>query len=314
MKKRRIKRSVIKKGIILIIGIIIISITLSNVIKTAKYHKTDEYKLKKIGYNMDEIEIIETLNEENKNYVLNNEYNEYIDDFKNQKYFLEKNLQAYLDYKKNNNKEIEEIVTIINTGANNEFYTNTKETDISKKELMIVNKYHNLKQEYKPNDVINISNRYAYSDNKTSEEILEYYKKMFQEAEKNGIKLIISSSFRTYEEQDETYNYYKKTKGKEYAEKFASHPGFSEHQSGYAFDILTPGANIDNFEETDAFTWLQENAYKFGFIMRYPKDKENITGYEYEPWHYRYVGIEAATKIKQEKITFEEYYAYYVEK
>ena len=314
MKKRRIKRSVIKKGIILLVGIIICTITISNVIKTAKYHKTDEYKLKKIGYNEQEIQVILTLNEENKNYVLNNEYNEYIDDFKEQKYFLEKNLTQYLEYKKNNNKEIKEIITIINTGRNNDYYTNTKETDTSKNELMLVNKYHNLKQDYKPNDVITISSRYAYSGNETSEAILENYKKMFQEAESNGIKLIISSGYRSYEEQEETYNYYKKTKGTEYAEKYASHAGFSEHQTGYAFDILTPGANIDNFEQTEAFTWLQENAYKFGFIMRYPKDKENITGYEYEPWHYRYVGTEAAKKIKQENITFEEYYAYYVEK
>ena len=91
MKKRRIKRSVIKKGIIVICAIIGI-ITISNVIKTAKYHKTDEYKLKKIGYSLDEIQVIESLNDDNKNYVLNNEYNEFIDDFKSQKYFLEKNL------------------------------------------------------------------------------------------------------------------------------------------------------------------------------------------------------------------------------
>lgn len=312
MKKRRIKKSVIKKGII-IIGIILAIIIISKIISISKYHKTNEYKLKQIGYSIEEIKIIETLNEENINYILNNEYNEYIDDFKNEKYFLEKNLQKYLEYKKDNNKPLNEIVSIINVGRNNEEYTNTLETDTTKNELMLVNKYHYLPSDYQPSDVIALSSRYAYSGNKTSEQALENYKKMFNQAEKDGIELIISSAFRSYEEQEETYNYYKKTKGEEYAKEYAAQAGFSEHQTGLAFDILTSNSNITNFDQTEAFNWLQENAHKYGFIMRYPKDKENITGYSYESWHYRYVGIDAATKIKNENITLDEYYAYYIE-
>ena len=72
------------------------------------------------------------------------------------------------------------------------------------------------------------------------------------------------------------------------------------------------GLDLDTFENSDGFKWMQENAYKYGFILRYPKDKEYITGYIYEPWHYRYVGISAATTIKNEGLTFEEYYEYYV--
>ena len=313
MRKRRIKKTVIKKAIILLAALITI-IIVSRIISTINYHKTDEYKLKKIGYNTEEIKVIKSMNKGTITYILNNEYNESIDDFKNEKYFLEKNLERYLDYQnKNQNKEIKEIVSIVNVGADSSYYTNTKETDIEKKELMLVNKYHYLNNNYEPNDVINISSRYAYSGNQTSEEILEHYKKMFNAAENDGMELIISSAYRSYEEQEETYNYYKKTKGEEYANTHAALPGYSEHQTALAFDILTTGANITNFENTKEFSWLQENAHKYGFIMRYPKDKEYLTGYEYEPWHYRYVGIEAATKIKNENITFEEYYAYYIE-
>lgn len=312
MKKRRIKKTVIKKGII-ILGIIIFIIVVSRIISISKYHKTNEYKLKQIGYNVEEIKVIETLSDDSIKFILENDYNEYIDDFKNEKYFLEKNLQAYLEYRENNNASFDEIVSIVNVGANNEEYTNTSETDISKGDLMLVNKYHHLSSDYKPGDVISLSSRYAYSGNETSEAVLENYKKMFNQAEKDGVELIISSGFRTYEEQEETYNYYKKTKGDDYASKYAALAGYSEHQTGLAFDILTVGANITNFESTDEFIWLQENSYKYGFIMRYPKEKENITGFSYEPWHYRYVGLEAAMRIHEENITFDEYYAYYVE-
>ena len=81
-----------------------------------------------------------------------------------------------------------------------------------------------------------------------------------------------------------------------------------------AVDIQTYGSNAKTFEEFDEFKWLQDNAHKYGFILRYPKDKEYLTGYEYESWHYRYVGVEVATYIYENNITFDEYYAYFVEK
>lgn len=313
MKRRKIKKTVIKKGILILIPIIILIITLKT-ISVIKYHKTNEYKLKKIGYSIEEIKIIETTTDENITYILNNEYNEIIDDLISEKYFIDKNLERYINYKINNNKELNEIVSLVNVGRDNEYYTNTKTTDTSKNELMLVNKYYYLDKTYEPQNIITIPIRYAYSDNKTSEEILEKYKEMFFDAEKEGIKLVISSSYRTYEDQEETYEYYKKIKGEENIDTYAARPGYSEHQTGLAFDILTIGITTTQFESTKEFKWLQENAYKYGFILRYPKDKEEITGYEYESWHYRYVGKEAAKIIHDENITFDEYYAYYIEK
>ena len=87
-----------------------------------------------------------------------------------------------------------------------------------------------------------------------------------------------------------------------------------EHQTGLALNISTRlKEGEETFEDTEAYTWLLDNAYKYGFILRYPKDKEDITGFAFEPGHYRYVGIDVATKIHEEDITFDEYYAYYLE-
>ena len=313
MKKRRIKKSVIKKGIIILI-LIVLTIVICNIVSTIKYHQTEEYKLKQIGYNIEEIKVILDSNEETILYALNNEYNEYIDDFINEKYYIEKNLERYINYQSEKpEKRLSEIISIVNVNADNEWYTNTKKADLSKENLILINKYNYLEEDYKIKDITTISSRYAYSDNKSNEEIMGYYKKMFSAAEKENIKLVISSGYRDYKEQEEIYAEYKKTKGQKYADSYAAKPGYSEHQTGLAFDILTLDSNTDNFDKTKEFEWLKENSYKYGFIMRYPKNKEYITGYSYEPWHYRYVGIEAAKIIHDENITFDEYYAYYIE-
>lgn len=314
MSKRRIKKSVIKKGII-ILFILLAILIITKTISTIRYHKTNEYKLKQVGYNINEIKIIEKISEENIIKLLNSEYNEFVDDMIKEKYYIDKNLERYINYKKkNHNMDINKVISHVNVGRDNEFYTNTKKTDIEKNELMLVNKYNYLEETYSPENIIDISTRYAYDDNKTTEEALEYYKIMNEAALKDGIKLVISSGYRTYQEQEETYEYYKKIKGEENIDTYAARPGFSEHQTGLSFDILTLGVRSTNFDTTEEFNWLKENSYKYGFILRYPKDKEDITGYDYESWHYRYVGVSAATKIHNENITFDEYYAYYIDK
>lgn len=311
MKKRKIKKSALKKLILLII---ILVIAISSMIKTAKYHKTNEYKLKKLGYNKDEISIIVEEPKENIDYILNNNYNDIIDDIINEKYYLNKNLQKYIEYKNNHQQEkLSDIIAIINTHADKEEYKETNKTDIEKKELMLVNKYNHLDENYKPENIIKISPVYAYDENSAPKEVLEQYKKMFNAAQEQGLELIISSSYRSYEEQKETYEFYEQTKG-ENVKNYASLPGYSEHQTGLAFDILKIGVLTDDFDQTDEFKWLINNSYKYGFILRYPKEKEKITKFDYESWHYRYVGIEAAKIIHDENITLEEYYAYYIEK
>ena len=105
--------------------------------------------------------------------------------------------------------------------------------------------------------------------------------------------------------QKNLYNNYVKRDGAQNADRYSARPGYSEHQTGLAFDINYADSR---FEGTDQAIWLAENAYKYGFILRYPEGKEHITGYMYEPWHYRYIGVENAAKIFASGLTLEEYY------
>ena len=131
---------------------------------------------------------------------------------------------------------------------------------------------------------------------------------MASNAKKDGITLLANSTYRTYKRQDEIYDDFYYTKGITYADAYAARPGHSEHQTGLALDIFTSGTSTtDNFEESDAYKWLIDNAHLYGFILRYPKGKENITGYKYEPWHYRYVGKKDAYVIYNNNLTLEEY-------
>ena len=158
MKKRRIKKSAIIK----LVSVIIIIFALSNYIKIQKYHKTNEYKLKKIGYNKEEISIILNETKENIDYIIENEYDEQIDDIINEKYYLSKNLEKYIEYKKNNeNKNLSDVIAIINTNADKEEYNEPRKADIEKKELMLVNKYNYLEENYTPENVKPISPMYA---------------------------------------------------------------------------------------------------------------------------------------------------------
>lgn len=133
------------------------------------------------------------------------------------------------------------------------------------------------------------------------------FNEMKSEASKLGLNLYISSGFRSYSLQNTIYNNYVNMDGKANADTYSARAGHSEHQTGLAFDLNS----IDSsFADTQEGKWVNENAYKYGFIIRYPKGKESITGYMYEPWHLRYVGTNLATKLYNSGnwITLEEYY------
>lgn len=133
------------------------------------------------------------------------------------------------------------------------------------------------------------------------------FNEMKSEASKLGLNLYISSGFRSYSLQNTIYNNYVNMDGKANADTYSARAGHSEHQTGLAFDLNS----IDSsFADTQEGKWVNDNAYKYGFIIRYPKGKESITGYMYEPWHLRYVGTNLATKLYNSGnwITLEEYY------
>ena len=316
MAKRRIKKSV-KIGLIifaiLVVVIIIVIIGVGNYKKHQEYLTSYEYKLSELGYENDNLSYLLEQSDEIKNKILNMDYDDHIVDFLKQKYFILDNLNDYLEYlKKNSSDSLEHIVSIVNVKANNDFYDNSIETNINDGNLMLVNKYHYLPEDYNPNDIVDVKNWYCYGENKIKEEVYQKFIEMFNAAKEQDKKLIISSGYRTYEDQKETYDNYVDRYGVKKADGLAARPGYSEHETGLTLDITTGKATKDTFESTEEFTWLKENSYKYGFILRYPKGKEDITGYDYEPWHYRYVGVEVATKIHDLDITFDEYYAYYL--
>lgn len=121
----------------------------------------------------------------------------------------------------------------------------------------------------------------------------------------DGISLWILSSFRSYEDQDVIYNRYVAQEGRDAADTYSSRPGHSDHQTGYTFDL---NSLEQDFQYDPAGKWLDKNCYKYGFIIRYPKGKESSTGYIYEPWHVRYIGVDLATKVTQSGLSLEEYF------
>lgn len=311
--KRKLNYKLIFTIIVIIIAIAAGTIGIK---KYIDYRNSNEFKLKQIGYNETEIKDITKLKDDQIKTILKKKYNRLNIKFIRQKYFITNNLDRYIKYYNNHKDDkISHIVSIVNVCADEDYYDKdtVKKTDISKKELMLVNKFNYLDENYAPDDIVKVSMQFAYGDNEIKKEVYEKFRSMYNDAKKEGLYLIITSSYRDYNFQKELWDSYANQKGDEWADSVSARAGYSEHQTGYTLDIVTYNANMSSFETTDEFKWLQDNAYKYGFILRYPKDKEDITGYSYESWHYRYVGKDVATKIKKLGITFDEYYAYFIE-
>ena len=163
---------------------------------------------------------------------------------------------------------------------------------------IIVNKKYGLGENY------TYKNNQELFDNATNA-----YNNMKNAAQKDGIYLNIVSRYRSYDVQEYLYKSYEEKYTN--VDTFSAKPGYSEHQTGLAFDLNGEDQEIssnEKFEGTEQYKWLNENAYKYGFILRYPKDKIDITGYKFEPWHYRYVGTEISYALKDRDITLEEYF------
>ncbi|HVS58880.1 MAG TPA: D-alanyl-D-alanine carboxypeptidase family protein [Candidatus Saccharimonadales bacterium] len=174
---------------------------------------------------------------------------------------------------------------------------------------VIVNKKNPLKPKtYVPNDLIfptvptRVPGNVSMQMRKVAGTALET---MFAGAKKDGINLMLSSGYRPYTFQQVLYNNYVASSGVAAADTFSARPGYSEHQTGLAADIepLSEKCDVDQcFANLPEGKWLAANAYKYGFVIRYPKGKDSVTGYEYEPWHVRYVGVEAATEMQKEDV------------
>lgn len=270
-----------------ILGIIIIFLFLSFLFIT-KYHKTvhsTEYK--------------------NKKYLSHLE--EKFD------YYLPSYAQRYIDYKQTHlNMSDEDIVTRINLNLDKEFYTNTIESLYKNTNYILINKFFYVTKDYIPDNLKEMTmctkgNIYLV------EEALTNFNTMCQDMKKESLQIRAISAYRDYNYQLNLYNKYLINDTKKNVDTYSARPGHSEHQSGLTVDVDNISSNFNDFESTDEFIWMQENAYKYGFILRYPKGKQEITGYSYESWHYRYVGKKIASYIKKHNITFDEYYARFID-
>ncbi len=186
------------------------------------------------------------------------------------------------------------------------------ESMLNNQYFILINRENRLSENYVPDNLIEISSRflnYAEDDNleSTASEALN---RMFNAAMEDGISLIGVSGYRSYDMQRRLYDTRMMREGEAQTRSYTAEAGASEHQTGLAIDILSDEYSVldEGFENTRAFKWLNENCYKYGFILRYLKGKEDITGYNYEPWHFRYIGNEeAAMEIMNRGLTFEEY-------
>ena len=175
--------------------------------------------------------------------------------------------------------------------------------------LILVNKDNGLDKNYVPKKIsipnIPFTDIVNNEEKNVSETIINPLERLFNTAEYEGITLYGNSGYRSYNSQKKVFKERVISQGTEMAEAYVAKPGFSEHQTGLCIDIT----NKDNYlaQGTKEAVWLEENAHKFGFIIRYPLGKEDITGIQYEPWHIRYVGEEAAEYIYEHNITLEEY-------
>ena len=206
----------------------------------------------------------------------------------------------------------------MNVHANHKWYQLELNTNEDLSMLMNVNKFYALSETYTPENLKNIGLTYAYDEegeNKLIDYAYDKFLELWQAANDQGFYLMVTSSYRDYESQKEIYDYRVSNWGERKADETAARPGHSEHQTGLVIDMTSKTEPLaDSFTDSEAYKWLKENAYKYGFIERYPEGKTYLTGYSPESWHWRYVGLEAAKTMHDEDITFDEYYAFYVEK
>lgn len=267
-------------------------------------------ELLELGYSVNDIKIIETKisNVNVKKYLFNEKYDN-LTKFIYSPYFNIENISRYENYFSKNNYSTDDTVLYVEIGLDKEFYTNVNEINNYNDVDALVNKYNKLPIGIKYDDLVVVKK--PYSDNgkrKLRQVAYDHFIEMAKAAKNDNIKLYVVSGYRTEKQQNGLFNNNVKRNGIEHALMYSAKSNYSEHQLGLAIDINN--VNV-KFEKTKEYTWLKENSYKYGFIERYPKNKEFITGYGYEPWHYRYLGVDIATKLYEENITYEEYLVKY---
>jgi len=301
--------------IIVFITILIFSInfkTLSkNQIETKMiFHenfKREQTILLEKGYTVFEInQIYEYMSKKNIDKILENEYVDLKEFFGITNFDFEK-IDSYKAYQSIENIPMKDAVTKVNLKLDVPFYSETIEITNPDSLLVLVNKVYVLNENYKPENLLPIP---SFPNLQLRKEAIEDFEKLLAQAKLDNIFLIPYSTYRSFSYQKQVYEKYLEKDPKELVDTYSARPGHSEHQTGLAIDIRSKD-HWYNLTKSD-YEWMKQNAYKYGFIIRYSKNNSNFTGYKEEPWHIRYVGIEHAKKITDLKLTFDEYYDLYI--
>lgn len=279
-------------------------------------------KLLNLGYSSKDINAIYNKIPDSVNIIIDSKYNKDIINIMNLSYFKIDNLKRYLDYDIMEIKSIydisnikkdfnyEDVVTYVNANLDKEYYSsdNLISNEDASKIDVLVNKYHKLDENYEPSDLTIIDSKYASGTQKLRKEAQIKFEEMASDMAKENLKIYAGSTYRSYTYQKGLYDRYVKKDGFAAAETYSARSGYSEHQLGLAVDIVN--GKWDYLSENDKeYDYLVKNSYKYGFILRYPRGSEYITGYMFEDWHFRYLGIELATKVFNSGLTYDEYIA-----
>lgn len=260
----------------------------------------------KKGYSDNDINIIIThgSNESVQEFAKRDKV-KYLEEFFSVDYAKLDNYDRYVTYSDDTGEDEETTVLFVNMDLDKEDYVEPHA--VTKFSFdMLVNKHNQLGEDFIPDNLVKIPEKYASEKGmECNEEALNAFKEMNEAAEKEGLSLVINSAYRSYQGQVELSDLYLNSYGQAYVDKYVAKPGFSEHQTGLAFDIGSRNSNV--FASSKEYTWMLDNAYKYGYILRFTKKYESITGFRSEPWHYRYVGKKVAKIIYDEDITLEEY-------
>ena len=274
------------------------------------YHEYDDFlqiinNLIEKGYtNIDINNISKKYNSTFVDYLIEN-YIKDISNYLEYDFFIAENLERYINYF---NGDYKDTLIKVNIGLDKPYY---EDVNVIKtySTTLIVNKYNMLDSDFVPNE-LTLLDKCSTGEHYLSIDAKIAYDKLCEASLKENMNISVNSSYRSYESQESVYNYYYELYGKSYVTKYVATPGYSEHQTGLALDIKSLNSNI--FKNSKEYTWMIENSYKYGFILRYPEGMENLTGYSSEAWHFRYVGEDIAKYIYENQITYDEYYAMFI--
>ena len=266
-----------------------------------------------LGYSNSDINIIFSHgDDEDAINFLKKERIKYLEEFFSFPYAKLKNYDRYVAYSDLTGESEEDVVIMVNLNLDKDDYTDYVEVNDYSID-MLVNKHRCLNKDFSPDSLVEIDRKYASeSGMQISKNVYDAYIEMYNAALSDGMNLIINSAYRSYSDQEQLVNTYINLYGQDYVDKYVAKPGYSEHQTALALDVGSTKSNI--FANSKEYLWMQDNAYKYGFIYRYDKRYENITGFRNEAWHYRYVGKDIAKYVyEHNNMSLEEYYVIFLD-